>query len=119
MILLLEAPGRHAALTVRCMNNALLEQRMQLPQRRSRKGICMGAVLANAVFDAAGARVLELPMTPERILAALKQGRTAARPGRARSLSGRVLDRVAEIYKLYIALNPGDNPWPPPGGSCC
>ena len=34
--------------------------------------VCMGAVLANAVFDAVGARMYELPMTPERILAALK-----------------------------------------------
>ena len=33
--------------------------------------ILMGAVLANAVFDATGARVLQLPMTPERVLAAL------------------------------------------------
>jgi len=31
----------------------------------------MGAVLANAVFDAVGARMLELPMTPERVLAAI------------------------------------------------
>jgi CO/xanthine dehydrogenase Mo-binding subunit len=34
----------------------------------------MGAVLANAIFDAVGARMLELPMTPERILEALKKG---------------------------------------------
>jgi CO/xanthine dehydrogenase Mo-binding subunit len=34
--------------------------------------VCMGAVLANAVFDAVGARVLELPMTPERVLAAIR-----------------------------------------------
>jgi isoquinoline 1-oxidoreductase len=33
--------------------------------------ICMGAVLANAVFDATGARLLQLPMTPDRIKAAL------------------------------------------------
>jgi isoquinoline 1-oxidoreductase len=33
--------------------------------------ILMGAALANAVFDATGARLLELPMTPERIKAAL------------------------------------------------
>ena len=32
----------------------------------------MGAVLANAVFDAVGARVCQLPMTPERVLEALK-----------------------------------------------
>ena len=33
--------------------------------------IAMGAVLANAIYDATGARVLQLPMTPERIVAAL------------------------------------------------
>jgi nicotinate dehydrogenase subunit B len=33
--------------------------------------IAMGAALANAVFDAVGARVLQLPMTPERVKAAL------------------------------------------------
>jgi nicotinate dehydrogenase subunit B len=33
--------------------------------------ICMGAVIANAIFDATGARVLQLPMTPERVKAAL------------------------------------------------
>ena len=32
----------------------------------------MGAVLANAVFDAVGARVHQLPMTPARVLAAMK-----------------------------------------------
>jgi len=35
----------------------------------------MGAVLANAIFDAVGARLLRLPMTAERILAALRGGR--------------------------------------------
>jgi nicotinate dehydrogenase subunit B len=35
--------------------------------------ICMGAVIANAVFDATGARLYQLPMTPERILEALKK----------------------------------------------
>jgi len=34
--------------------------------------VCMGAVLANAIHDAVGARVLELPMTPERVLAAMR-----------------------------------------------
>ncbi len=33
--------------------------------------ICMGGVLANAVFDACGARLYQLPMTPERVLAAI------------------------------------------------
>jgi isoquinoline 1-oxidoreductase len=36
--------------------------------------INIGAVLANAIYDAVGARVLQLPMTPERVLAALKKG---------------------------------------------
>ena len=35
--------------------------------------ICMGALIANAVFDAVGVRLLQLPMTPERVLAAINQ----------------------------------------------
>jgi CO/xanthine dehydrogenase Mo-binding subunit len=35
--------------------------------------ICMGAVIANAVFDATGARLLQLPMTPERVKDALSR----------------------------------------------
>jgi len=34
--------------------------------------ICMGAVIANAIFDATGARLFQLPMTPERIKEAMK-----------------------------------------------
>jgi isoquinoline 1-oxidoreductase len=34
----------------------------------------MGAVVANAIYDAIGARLLQLPMTPARILAALQKG---------------------------------------------
>ncbi len=34
--------------------------------------ICMGAVIANAVFDATGARLFQLPMTPERVKASVK-----------------------------------------------
>jgi CO/xanthine dehydrogenase Mo-binding subunit len=33
--------------------------------------ITMGAVIANAIFDATGARLFQLPMTPERVKAAL------------------------------------------------
>jgi nicotinate dehydrogenase subunit B len=33
--------------------------------------IAMGAVLANAIYDGVGARLLELPMTPQRVKAAL------------------------------------------------
>lgn len=35
--------------------------------------ICMGGVIANAIFDATGARLFQLPMTPERVLAALNK----------------------------------------------
>jgi isoquinoline 1-oxidoreductase len=35
--------------------------------------VCVGAVIANAIYDAVGARVVQLPMTPARITAALKQ----------------------------------------------
>ncbi|MCJ7627669.1 MAG: molybdopterin-dependent oxidoreductase, partial [Longimicrobiales bacterium] len=34
----------------------------------------MGAVVANAIFDATGARVYRLPMTPERVLEAIRAG---------------------------------------------
>jgi isoquinoline 1-oxidoreductase len=34
--------------------------------------VLMGALVANAVFDATGARLFQLPMTPERVKAALK-----------------------------------------------
>jgi CO/xanthine dehydrogenase Mo-binding subunit len=36
--------------------------------------IVVGAAIANAIFDAVGARVLRMPMTPERIKAAIKNG---------------------------------------------
>jgi CO/xanthine dehydrogenase Mo-binding subunit len=36
--------------------------------------ITIGAVIANAIYDAIGARVLQLPMTPARVLEALKKG---------------------------------------------
>ena len=33
--------------------------------------ICMGAVIANAIYDATGARLYQLPMTPERVKQAI------------------------------------------------
>jgi len=33
---------------------------------------CMGGVIANAIFDAVGARLFQLPMTPERVREAMK-----------------------------------------------
>jgi CO/xanthine dehydrogenase Mo-binding subunit len=35
--------------------------------------ILMGAVIANAIADATGARLLQLPMTPDRVKAALQK----------------------------------------------
>ena len=35
--------------------------------------ITMGSVIANAIYDASGARLFQLPMTPERVKAALKR----------------------------------------------
>jgi xanthine dehydrogenase molybdenum-binding subunit len=35
------------------------------------------AAIANAVYDAVGVRLTELPITPERVLAALKERATA------------------------------------------
>ena len=37
--------------------------------------VCTGGVVANAIFDATGARLFELPMTPERIKMALAEAR--------------------------------------------
>jgi len=34
--------------------------------------VCMGAVIANAVYDAIGVRLFQLPMTPERIKEAMR-----------------------------------------------
>jgi isoquinoline 1-oxidoreductase len=36
--------------------------------------ICMGALVANAIYDASGARLFQLPMTPERVKEAMKRG---------------------------------------------
>jgi len=36
--------------------------------------ICMGGLIANAIYDATGAMLLQLPMTPERIQEAIKRG---------------------------------------------
>ncbi len=50
----------------------IIEDRTAAPQGGGEPAIvAMGAVLANAIFDAVGARVCQLPMTPERIKQAL------------------------------------------------
>jgi nicotinate dehydrogenase subunit B len=43
------------------------------PQGGGEPGIInMGGVIANAIFDATGARLTRLPMTPERVLAEIR-----------------------------------------------
>ena len=41
--------------------------------------VTMGAVVANAIFDAVGARVFQLPMTPERVKAAITSSSSTRR----------------------------------------
>ncbi len=44
------------------------------PQGGGEPGIInMGAVIANAIYDATGARMTRLPMTPERVLAEIRK----------------------------------------------
>jgi isoquinoline 1-oxidoreductase len=54
------------------IETVIIEDRNAAPQGGGEPAvICMGGVIANAVFDAVGARLFELPMTPERIKQAL------------------------------------------------
>ncbi len=54
------------------IDTVLIEASDLPPQGGGEPGIvCVGAVLANAVFDATGARLFEQPMTPERIKKAI------------------------------------------------
>ena len=56
------------------INTMIMDNKDQLPQGGGEPAIiCMGALIANAVFDATGARLYQLPITPGRILAALKK----------------------------------------------
>jgi CO/xanthine dehydrogenase Mo-binding subunit len=55
------------------IDTVIMDKKDQVPNGGGEPAIiCMGAVIANAVFDATGARLFQLPMTPERILAAIK-----------------------------------------------
>jgi isoquinoline 1-oxidoreductase len=50
------------------IETVILDKRDAPPQGGGEPAIiCMGAVIANAVFDATGARPLQMPMTPKRI----------------------------------------------------
>ncbi len=52
---------------------------LDLPDEPSQGGgepgiVTVGAMIGNAIFDACGARLLRLPMTPERVLEAIRSG---------------------------------------------
>jgi nicotinate dehydrogenase subunit B len=57
------------------IETVIIDDRNAAPQGGGEPAIItMGAVLANAVYDAIGIRMFQLPMTPERIKEALKKG---------------------------------------------
>jgi nicotinate dehydrogenase subunit B len=54
------------------IETVLIDDKTAAPQGGGEPAIVpMGAVIANAIFDAVGARVREMPLTPERIKQAL------------------------------------------------
>jgi isoquinoline 1-oxidoreductase len=54
------------------IETVLIEDKNAAPQGGGEPAIiCMGGVIANAIFDACGARVLQQPMIPERVLDAM------------------------------------------------
>jgi nicotinate dehydrogenase subunit B len=56
------------------IETVILDRQSQPPQGGGEPAIiAIGAVIANAIFDATGARLYSLPMTPERVLEALKK----------------------------------------------
>jgi len=57
------------------IETVVLDRKESAPQGGGEPAIVtMGGVLANAVFDASGARVFRMPMTPARIKEAMKKG---------------------------------------------
>ena len=56
------------------IDTVILERKDKPPQGGGEPAIiAIGAVIANAIFDATGARLFRLPMTPARVLEALKK----------------------------------------------
>jgi len=56
------------------IDTLILDRQDQPPQGGGEPAIiCMGGAIANAIFDATGARLYQLPMTPEHVLEALKK----------------------------------------------
>jgi isoquinoline 1-oxidoreductase len=56
------------------IDTVILDRKDKPPQGGGEPAIiAIGAVVANAIFDATGARLFRMPMTPERVLEALKK----------------------------------------------
>lgn len=56
------------------IDTVILDRKNKPPQGGGEPAIiAIGAVIANAIYDATGARLYNLPMTPERVLEALKK----------------------------------------------
>jgi len=56
------------------ISTLILDKKDQAPQGGGEPAIiCMGGLIANAIFDATGTRLFQLPMTPARILEAIKK----------------------------------------------
>jgi nicotinate dehydrogenase subunit B len=56
------------------IDTVILDRKDKAPQGGGEPAIvAIGAVVANAIYDATGARLYQMPMTPERVLAALKK----------------------------------------------
>ncbi len=59
--------------TPEVIDTVILDRMDEPPQGGGEPAIiCMGGALANAIFDACGARLHQMPMTPERVLAGIK-----------------------------------------------
>ena len=57
------------------IETVLIDDREAAPQGGGEPAIiCMGGVIANAINDAIGVRLFQLPMTPERIKEAMNNG---------------------------------------------
>jgi isoquinoline 1-oxidoreductase len=57
------------------IETVIIDEKQSDPQGGGEPAIVtMGAVVANAVYDAIGARLYHLPMTPERVMAAMGKG---------------------------------------------
>jgi isoquinoline 1-oxidoreductase len=56
------------------IDTVILDRMDQDPQGGGEPAIiCMGGALANAIFDACGARLYQMPMTPERVLKGIRK----------------------------------------------